>query len=70
MPILKITLKNPKYCDGCPLLSFTLKGGDVCGLFGYRKRTYKYTHDEQDDYGEHPDVFIKRPAKCIEENGE
>ena len=59
---LKITLKDPKYCDGCPCEGYIKDGGNewfecnyyFCELKLKPRTKYKTI----------------RPQKCIEENGE
>ena len=55
---LKIKLKNPKYCDGCPLKFVSY--GSKCILYGKLEdiRIAEYNYK------------AIRPQICIKENGE
>jgi len=63
---ITITLPDPRYCDGCPC-----KQGDN----GNEDETWcamQYWSDMDEDIYATDDgrIYILRPAKCREENGE
>ena len=62
---LKIQLKDPKYCDGCPMNVWDMlwNNGNKCLYFEKKLTEWKYKKPN-----EHNHCF--RPQKCIEENGE
>jgi len=56
---LKIILKDPKYCEGCPCLNHDIESPEECNL--------DYIIDREVKNGE---IRILRPQKCVDENGE
>ena len=64
--ILKIDLKDPKFCNECPCLDFSLNDLDLPGaaFCNIGNKFLKVVN-------RNPESFkIIRPPKCIEENGE
>ncbi len=58
---LKIKLKNPKYCNGCPFLSGLMEENSIMVSYCYwDNKTLGETLNRNK---------IKRPERCIEENG-
>jgi len=51
---LEITLKDPKYCDGCPCMMLSIEKG--CWSCLYYKESFPLSNS------------AIRPQKCIDEN--
>ena len=60
---LKITLPDPKYCNGCPCYNHSYGHGD-----SYSKCEFLGTFLEEKLEGR--DIVIERPQICIKTNGE
>ena len=58
---LKIILKDPKYCDGCPCKIPDRDGESLFWFCQYFKIGLEFEYDVDN---------IIRPQKCIDENGE
>lgn len=66
---LKIKLRNKKRCNGCPCLFCNEDERDICFYYTeVRETSFKYKKRKHDKYIKIVS-FIKRPKKCIEENG-
>ena len=63
---LKIDLKDPKYCDGCPCISF----GDIKGRMFYKCSFFNHKLSYMKCDFEKGWLPIKRPQRCIKENDE
>jgi len=62
---LKITLKDPKYCDGCPMMMSVDRGwNNQCMM------TLLILEREQRKNSPPLKPRYIRPKKCIKENGE
>lgn len=64
---LEIKLKNPKYCNGCPLL-FINHATAPSAITHYLDCRRYYTNGLAQGYPF--DEKLVRPQKCIKENGE
>ncbi len=61
---LKIILKDPRYCNGCPCIAYHhLKNIGYCGFYGIQ------SDDMVIELIDSVNGLV-RPQKCVDENGE
>ena len=66
---IEIKLEDPKSCSGCDFLVWRSKGMDYLSGYGYFCRRFVESDIRYMKY-RRGGASIKRPQRCIDENGE